>query len=183
MMSYDAYIQFTADLDAETHNKAGVIIDVRFNRGGHIAPFILDVLHRKAYTRSSYRARIATPDTHLAGSRILEKPVILIVNEHSASNAEMFSEGFRRLGLGKVVGVPTAGAVIWTTNWRLLDGTWFRLPRFKVTTLEGDNVEGVGRPVDVEVDRPLGEADRGVDSQLDVAIEQLLAQIDRDDET
>ena len=177
-MSYDAYLQFTADLDAETHNKAGVIIDVRFNPGGHIAPFILDVLYRKAYTSSSYRGRIATPDTHLAGSRILDKPLILIVNEHSASNAEMFSEGFRKLGLGKVVGMPTAGAVIWTTNLRLLDGTWFRLPRFKVTTLEGENTEGVGRPVDVEVDRPLGEAEQGVDSQLDAAVEQLLAQID-----
>ena len=183
MMSYDAYIQFTADLDSETHNKAGVIIDVRFNRGGHIAPFILDVLYRKAYTRSSYRERISTPDSHLAGSRILEKPVILIVNEHSASNAEMFSEGFRRLGLGKVVGMPTAGAVIWTTNWRLLDGTWFRLPRFKVTTIEGDNTEGVGRPVDVEVDRPLGEAAYGLDSQLDMAIEQLVAHIDGEEET
>ena len=181
-MSYDAYIQFTADLDAETHNRAGVIIDVRFNPGGHIAPFILDVLYRKAYTSSSYRGRIATPDTHLAGSRILEKPVILIVNEHSASNAEMFSEGFRRLGLGKVVGMPTAGAVIWTTNLRLLDGTWFRLPRFKVTTLAGENTEGVGRPVDVEVDRPLGEAAQGIDSQLDAAVEQLLTQIDSGNE-
>lgn len=177
-MLYDAYIKFIADLDVEAHNKEGVIIDVRFNRGGHIAPFILDVLHRKAYTQSSYRGHIATPDTHLAGNRILEKPVILITNEHSASNAEMFSEGFRRLGLGKVVGMPTAGAVIWTWNWRLLDGTIFRLPRLKVTTLEGENTEGVARPVDVEVDRPLGEADQGVDSQLDVAVESLLAQID-----
>ncbi len=177
-MSYEAYLQFIADLDTETHSKEGVIIDVRFNGGGHIAPFILDVLHRKAYTQSSYRGHKTTPDTNLAGNRILEKPVILITNEHSGSNAEMFSEGFRRLGLGKVVGMPTAGAVIWTWGWSLLDGTWFRLPRLKVTTLSGENTEGAARPVDVEVERPLGESERGIDGQLDVAVEQLLTQID-----
>ena len=177
-MSFEAYLQFIADLDTETHDREGVVIDVRFNPGGHIAPFILDVLHRRAYTQSNYRGLITTTDTNLAGNRILEQPVILITNEHSGSNAEMFSEGFRKLGLGKVVGMPTAGAVIWTWGWGLLDGTIFRLPRLRVTTLEGENTEGTARPVDVQVDRPLGEAAQGIDSQLDVAVEQLLAQID-----
>ena len=179
-MSYEAYLQFIADLDTETHDREGVVLDVRFNPGGHIAPFILDVLHRRAYTQSNYRGLISTTDTNLAGNRILEQPVILITNEHSGSNAEMFSEGFRQLGLGKVVGMPTAGAVIWTWGWGLLDGTVFRLPRLRVTTLEGENTEGTARPVDRQVDRPLGEAAQGIDSQLDVAVEQLLAQIDED---
>ena len=181
-MSYEAYLQFIADLDTETHDKEGVVLDVRFNPGGHIAPFILDVLHRRAYTQSNYRGLISTTDTNLAGNRILEQPVILITNEHSGSNAEMFSEGFQKLGLGKVVGMPTAGAVIWTWGWALLDGTIFRLPRLRVSTLEGENTEGTARPVDVEVDRPLGEAAQGIDSQLNVAVEQLLEQIDENDE-
>ena len=181
-MSYEAYLQFIADLDTETHDREGVVLDVRFNPGGHIAPFILDVLHRRAYTQSNYRGLISTTDTNLAGNRILEQPVILITNEHSGSNAEMFSEGFRKLGLGKVVGMPTAGAVIWTWGWGLLDGTIFRLPRLRVSTLEGENTEGTARPVDIQVDRPLGEAAQGIDSQLDVAVEQLLAQIDEDGE-
>ena len=181
-MSYEAYLQFIADLDTETHDREGVVLDVRFNPGGHIAPFILDVLHRRAYTQSNYRGLISTTDTNLAGNRILEQPVILITNEHSGSNAEMFSEGFRKLGLGKVVGMPTAGAVIWTWGWALLDGTIFRLPRLRVSTLEGENTEGTARPVDVEVDRPLGEAAQGIDSQLNVAVEQLLEQIDENDE-
>ena len=62
---------------------------------------------RRAYTQSNYRGLISTTDTNLAGNRILEQPVILITKEHSGSNAEMFSEGFRKLGLGKVVGMPT----------------------------------------------------------------------------
>ena len=177
-MSYEAYMQFLADLDAESHAREGIVVDVRFNGGGHIAPFILDVLTRRAYTLSSFRGRFTSPDTNLAGNRILEKPVILVTNEHSGSNTEMFSEGFRRLGLGKVVGMPTAGAVIWTWGWQLLDGTVFRIPRMRVSTLDGENLEGNARPVDVEVERPLGEADRGVDSQLDVAVRELLAQLD-----
>lgn len=179
-MSYPAYMQFVADLDAESHSREGIVVDVRFNGGGHIAPFILDVLARKSYTLSSLRGHYEAPDTNLAGNRILEKPVILVTNEHSGSNTEMFSEGFRRLGLGKIVGKPTAGAVIWTWGWQLLNGTSFRLPRMRVGTLDGENLEGAPRPVDIDVDRPLGEAARGVDSQLDTAARELLAQIDAD---
>ncbi len=176
-MSYYAYRKFIRDLDTEAYQTDGIVIDVRFNGGGHIAPFILDVLYRKAYTSSSFRDKIYTSDTNLAGSRILDKPVILLTNEHSGSNAEMFSEGFRKLGLGKVVGMPTAGAVIWTTAVRLLNGTIFRLPHLKASTLDGENTEGRGRPVDIEVDRKLGEDAAGVDSQLDAAVKALLKEI------
>ncbi|HIM11007.1 TPA: peptidase S41, partial [Candidatus Poribacteria bacterium] len=175
---YSAYIKFTADLDTETHNKEGVVIDVRFNGGGHIAPFILDVLNRKAYTQSSYRQLVTTSDSNLAGNRIIQKPLILITNEHSGSNTEMFSQGFKTLGLGKVVGMPTSGAVIWTWNWHLLNNVTFRLPRMKVSTETGENLEGNARPVDIEVDRILGELNLGIDRQLNTAVAELLDQID-----
>ncbi|MCC6444304.1 MAG: PD40 domain-containing protein [Armatimonadetes bacterium] len=177
-MSYECYQQFLVDLDTEAHSKEGVVIDVRFNGGGHIAPFILDVLQRRQWDTSIYRGRAATSSTHLAGNRILDKPTIVITNEHSGSNTEMFSEGYRRLGLGKVVGKPTAGAVIWTWGWQMLDGSSFRLPRLQVATLEGENLEGQARPVDVEADRPLGEAARGQDGQLDTAVRTLLEEIE-----
>jgi len=177
-MSYEAFQQFLVDLDAEAHSREGVVVDVRFNGGGHIDSFLLDVLHRRSYLYSSYRGQARTVSTNLAGNRILDKPTIVVINEHSGSNTEMFTEGYRRLGLGKVVGQPTAGAVIWTWGWSLLDGTSFRLPRLQVTTLEGENLEGAARHVDYEVERPLGEAAQGKDSQLDVAVEKLLEAID-----
>ena len=176
-MGYRDYMNFIVDLDTEAHNKEGIVIDVRFNPGGHIAAFILDVLSRKSFVRSSLGEMINTGGTNFAGGRILEKPLILVTNEQTASNAEMFSEGFRRLGLGKVVGKPTAGAVISTQGWHLLDGTWFRLPRFKIATMEGENTELKPRPVDIDVDRPLGESAKGIDSQLDAAVGELLRQI------
>ncbi len=173
-MSYAAYQQFLADLDAETYSKDGVIVDVRYNGGGHTATFVLDVLMRRSTVLSGFRERTGADASHLAGNRVLNKPTVLVTNERSASNTEMLSESYRRLGLGKVVGRPTAGAVIWTYRIRLLDGAWFRLPRLYVVTPEGEDLEGRGRPVDVEVERPLGEWALGRDRQLDAAIAVLL---------
>jgi len=177
-MDYPSYMQFLVDLDVETHAKEGVIVDVRYNGGGHIASFILDVLLRRGYTLSKFRDRAIYWSTNLAGNRILDKPVILVHNEHSGSNAEMFTEGFRRLNLGKTVGTPTAGAVIWTWNVTLIDGTRVRIPRFQIWSTSGESLEGRSREADFWVEREFGETAKGVDSQLDVAIEKLLEQID-----
>jgi Tol biopolymer transport system component/C-terminal processing protease CtpA/Prc len=182
-MSYEAYQQFLSDLDAETHSKEGVVVDTRFNGGGHIATFILDVLARRSVLLSVFRDRPPADAGHYAGNRVLNKPTVLLINEYSYSNTEIFAEGYRRLGLGKVVGRPTGGAVIWTSRTRLLDGTWFSLPRVKVATPEGEDLEGTGRAVDVDVSLPVGEPARGKDSQLDAAVTTLLAQIDRLDQT
>jgi len=177
-MSYEAYLKLLVDLDTETHSREGVVVDVRYNGGGHIQSFILDVLRRRSFVQSVYRDRPPTSSANMAGNRILEKPVILVQNEHSGSNTEMFSEGFRRSGLGKVVGTPSAGAVIWTSGIGLLDGTSFRVPFVKVATLDGEDLEGASRMVDIRVDRPLGEAAENKDSQLDAAVKHLLKQID-----
>jgi tricorn protease len=178
-MSYDAYQQFLADLDAETYSKEGVVIDVRFNPGGHIATFILDVLSRRSVLRSGYRDQPSVDAGYFHGNRVLSKPTVLVINERSLSNTEGFVEGYRRLGLGTVVGRPTGGAVISTIEWRLLDGAPFRLPRYKVATLEGEDLEGQGRPPDVDVALPLGAGAHGEDPQLDAAVRVLLQQIDR----
>jgi tricorn protease len=177
-MSYEAYQQFLADLDAETHSKEGVVVDVRFNSGGHTATFVLDVLSRRSVLLSAFRDRPLADAGHLAGNRVLNKPTVLLINESSGSNTEMFAEGYRQLGLGKVVGRPTAGAVIWTFRRRLLDGTGFHLPQLKVATAEGEDLEGTGRAVDVDVALPVGNRARVEDRQLDAAVATLLAQID-----
>tara|TARA_B100001123_G_scaffold449145_1_gene613271 strand:- start:6221 stop:9370 length:3150 start_codon:yes stop_codon:yes gene_type:complete len=170
--------QFLIDLDTEAHSKEGVVVDVRYNGGGHIATFILDVLAKRDYLSSTYRGKIKTSSANLAGDRILGKPTVLLTNEHSGSNAEMFSEGYRRLGLGKVVGTPTMGAVIWTGSWSLLDGTTFRLPYIRVSAEGDEDLELAPRVVDIHVERSPGENAKGVDSQMDKAVEVLIEQID-----
>ena len=111
----------------------------------------------------------------MLGQRSLERPTILVTNRHSLSDAEDFTEGYRALKLGKVVGEPTAGWIIYTSNTTLIDGSSLRLPGTRVTTADGAAMEMNPRPVDIAVDKPVGEKDR--DSQLDAAAKELLRQL------
>ena len=108
------------------------------------------------------------------GQRALELPTALVTDQYSLSDAEDFTEGYRSLGLGKVVGEPTAGWIIYTSNVQLVDGTVFRLPFMRIQTAEGVDMERNPRPVDVTVARPVGEGYTGHDSQLDAAVRELL---------
>jgi C-terminal processing protease CtpA/Prc len=111
------------------------------------------------------------------GQRALELPTILVTNQHSLSDAEDFTEGYRALKLGKVVGEPTAGWIIYTGSATLIDGSTMRMPGTRITTMEGKDMELVPRPVDIPVSRPIGETLTGKDSQLDVAVRELLKQL------
>jgi len=100
-----------------------------------------------------------------------------VTNQHSLSDAEDFTEGYRTLKLGKVVGEPTAGWIIYTTNTTLIDGTSIRLPFIKITSSDGKLMELAPRPVDVPVVRPIGESYTGRDVQLETAARELLKQL------
>jgi C-terminal processing protease CtpA/Prc len=81
------------------------------------------------------------------------------------------------MGLGKVVGEPTAGWIVYTSNVPLIDGSTVRLPSTRITTSDGSPMEMHPRPVDVSVVRPIGESYTTHDTQLDAAIAALLEQI------
>jgi C-terminal processing protease CtpA/Prc len=176
-MSAASLAQLYVDLDADNIAKDGVIIDVRNNNGGFVNVYALDVLARQPFLNMTQRGQPTTPARSVLGQRALEKPTILVTNQHSLSDAEDFTEGYRALKLGKVVGEPTAGWIIFTWNHALLDGTVLRLPRVRITDHNGQPMEMHPRPVDYEVTRPIGESYGPTDSQLDKAVEVLLAQI------
>jgi tricorn protease len=98
---------------------------------------------------------------------------VLVTNQHSLSDAEDFSEGWRSLGIGPIVGEPTAGWIIYTWNVNLSDGTVLRLPRQRITDAKGEDMELRPRPVDVPVVRAMGEWYTGKDAQLDAAVAEL----------
>ncbi len=176
-MSSNALQQLYIDLDAENSTRAGVVIDVRNNNGGFVNAYALDVLARRGYLTMTARDSGAAPARTILGQRSLELPTILVTNQHSLSDAEDFTEGYRTLKLGQVVGEPTAGWIIFTWNQSLIDGTNFRLPRLKITANDGTDMERHPRPVDIEVTRPIGETLAGRDSQLDTAVRELLKQL------
>lgn len=182
-MSAQALAQLNIDLDSEMHGREGVVIDVRNNNGGFVNAYALDVFARRGYMTMTYRGGRPAPARTVLGQRALELPTILVTNQHSLSDAEDFTEGYRALGLGKVVGEPTAGWIIYTSGATLLDGSFVRIPFITIRGADGKIMEGVPRPVDILVERPVGESYTGRDSQLDRAVEELLKQIGRKTET
>jgi len=161
----------------ENQARDGVVIDIRNNSGGFVNVYAIDVLARRGYLTMTLRGQSGAPARTVLGQRSLDRPTILVTNQHSLSDAEDFTEGYRTLKLGKVVGEPTAGWIIYTWNEALIDGTNFRLPRMKITGNDGADMERNPRPVDLEVTRPIGETLTGKDSQLDAAVKELLKQL------
>jgi Tol biopolymer transport system component/C-terminal processing protease CtpA/Prc len=176
-MSEGALNRLYMDLDADNRVKEGVVIDVRNNNGGFVNAYALDVLARRGYMMMTPRGFPTAPARSVLGQRALELPTILVTNQHSLSDAEDFTEGYRALKLGKVVGEPTAGWIIYTGSATLIDGSTMRMPGTRITTMEGKDMELVPRPVDIPVSRPIGETLTGKDSQLDVAVRELLKQL------
>ena len=108
-MDQPSLAKFKKEL-AEFRHKEGLVIDERWNGGGNIEQELLAILVQRP-TRSGSRAASSRPNRPFTG---YFGPKVVLQNWRSASNAEMFPAGFRALGLGKVVGTPTMGAVIGT---------------------------------------------------------------------
>ena len=176
-MGSGSLAQLYVDLDVQNQGREGVVIDIRNNNGGFINPYVIDILSRRGYLNMKERGGWTVPARSNLGQRALERPTILLINQHSLSDAEDLTEGYRSLKLGKVVGEPTAGWIVFTWNAATFDGTTVRLPRQLVTGNDGVNMELNPRPVDVRVTRPIGESLIGKDSQLDAAVRELLGQI------
>jgi tricorn protease len=174
-MSFGALQQLYLDLDAENRNHDGVVIDIRNNHGGFVNAYAIDVFSRRSYITMTPRDFEKPSEARtVLGQRALERPTVLVINRHTLSDGEDFTEGYRTLKLGKVVGEPTAGWIIYTSDVPLIDGTSLRLPSTRIRDTRGEDMELHPRPVDRFVPRPVGESYGGKDSQLDAAVEELL---------
>jgi tricorn protease len=160
--------QFQLDLAANRTKKA-LVIDQRFNGGGGIDQELLAILSGKQYQYTLGR------DAGIQQSRPQNfyGPMVVMQNERSASDAEMFPAGFKALGLGKVVGVPTMGAVIGTGSYTMMDGSTIRTPGSGVWTATGENMENYGVPPDVYIDNTPEDFLKGRDAQIEKAVEVL----------
>jgi Tol biopolymer transport system component/C-terminal processing protease CtpA/Prc len=167
--------QLYVDLDTENRGKEGVVVDIRNNNGGFVNPYAIDVFARRGYLQFTPRDFGTGGGRSVVGQRSLERPTVLVTNMHSLSDAEDFTEGYRSLKLGPVVGEPTAGWIIFTSDFGLLDGSSsVRVPFERITDAAGKDMEMHPRAVDVLVQRPVGESYTGRDSQLDAAVKALL---------
>lgn len=159
-------------------NRKGLIIDVRHNRGGNIDSWILEKLLRKAWFY--WQPRVGNPYWNMQYA--FRGHMVVLCNEFTASDGEAFTEGFRRLGLGKVIGVRTWGGEIWlTSSNRLVDRGIATAAEFGVYGPEREwLIEGHGVEPDIVVDNLPYETFQGEDAQLERAIAFLKELIEKE---
>jgi tricorn protease len=159
----------------EFRNKEALVIDQRWNGGGNIEQELLAILVQREYQIWQPRGTEASgrPFAGFFG------PKVVLQNWRSASNAEMFPAGFRALGLGKVIGTPTMGAVIGTGSYSLIDGSTVRTPGVGVYLADPKktNMENYGVQPDVLVINSPADTLAGRDRQLESAVDELMKQL------
>ncbi|MCK4857600.1 MAG: PD40 domain-containing protein, partial [candidate division Zixibacteria bacterium] len=162
------------DIALHTMDRKGLIIDIRGNVGGSAHDRLLELFYRRAYVNRRPRHGATGSDARVA----FAGPIVLLVNERTSSDAELFAYGFRKLSLGTIIGTSTYGAVIGTQTRTLIDGSTLAIPSVGWFTLEGENLEGCGIEPDIEAPVNLTLLEKGEDSQLKQTILHLLEQID-----
>jgi tricorn protease len=165
--------EFEKDLYEEMA-KEGLIIDIRYNGGGSIHDELLNILRRTSYAYSVERGGQKSYSSLFKW----DKPTVLLINEFCYSDAEIFPAGFKELGLGTVIGVPTFGAVIGTVDIQLHDGTYFRVPTTGWYLLTGENLENKPVEPDIYVENPPEQDGSSEDRQLVRAIELLIEKLE-----
>ena len=152
-------------------NRQGLIIDMRHNRGGNIDSWLLGKLLRKPWVY--WQPRVGKPYWNMQYA--FHGHMVVLCNEFTSSDGETFCEGFRRLGLGKVIGTRTWGGGIWLSYGnRLVDFGYAAAPQIGMYTAEGEwLIEGHGVDPDIVVDNLPHATFLGQDAQLDVALAHL----------
>jgi tricorn protease len=169
------FAEFHRYFGAECEREA-LVVDVRYNRGGHVSQLLLEKIARKriGYAFSRWTQPGSYPEEAAAG------PVVTLTNEHAGSDGDIFSHGFKLMKLGPLVGTRTWGGVvgIWPRH-TLVDGTTTTQPEFAFWFNDvGWGIENYGTDPDIEVDNAPQDHVAGFDRQLDCAVATALARID-----
>ena len=165
---------FLIDMTEQLANRDALILDLRYNTGGNVHDDVLRFLSQRSYLQWKYREGQLTKQSNFAPS---DKPIILLTNEQSLSDAEMTSAGFKALKLGKIVGNETYHWIIFTSGSGLVDGSFIRLPSWGCYTLDGKDLELTGVQPDIKVINTFEDKLNGRDPQLDTAINEIMKQL------
>ena len=162
-------------------DRQGLILDMRRNRGGNIDSFILEKLMRQAWMY--FKSRTGQPTWNMQYA--FRGHMVMLVDQETASDGEVVADGFRRLGLGEVIGTRTWGGEIWLSNNTLAsDNGLARTPQTGVYGPEGEwLIEQIGVIPDVVVDNLPHATFNGEDAQLQAALEYLERKIAEDPRT
>ncbi len=173
-MAMPSFEKFEQELYAVASGKQGLIIDVRENGGGSTADHLLTALTQPRHAITIARnGSVGYPQDRLVYA-VWNKPIVVMCNQNSFSNAEIFSHAVKTLKRGKVVGVPTAGGVVSTGARGIMDVGQIRTPfRGWYNVETGEDYELNGCVPDVVIWPQPGEMPAGKDVQLEKAIATL----------
>mgnify|MGYP001070207705 CR=1 FL=1 len=170
-MSTDELDRFLLDMVEQENKKDAVILDLRYNTGGNVHDKVLNFLAQKPYLQWKYREGKMTTQPNFAPAG---KPIVLLINEASLSDAEMTAAGFKALKLGKIIGQDTYRWIIFTSGKSLVDGSFYRLPSWGTYTLDGQNLEKTGVKPDIYVKNSFMDRQQDNDPQLERAVQEIL---------
>jgi tricorn protease len=152
-------------------NRDAMIVDVRYNRGGHVSPLLLEKLARKrvGYDVSRYGPAVPYPPESVGG------PLVALTNQFAGSDGDIFSHCFKLYKLGPLVGKRTWGGVVGINPYhRLVDGTITTQPEFSFWFVDvGWKVENYGTDPDYDVDIAPHDVRDGRDPQMEKALELI----------
>lgn len=155
-------------------HKDAIIVDERFNGGGQVADYYIDILRRPftSYWATRYGEDIKTPSASIQG------PKVMLINELAGSGGDLLPWMFRKFKLGKLIGKRTWGGLVGTLGFPvLLDGASVTAPNLAIWTEDGFVVENVGVPPDIEVEQLPADVIAGRDPQLEKAIEVIMEEL------
>ncbi len=158
------------------NTKKGLVVDVRFNGGGHVSQLILEKLARQrlGYDIQRWGKPLPYPQESVMG------PLVALTNEHAGSDGDIFSHCFKLMELGPLLGKRTWGGVIgiWPRHF-LVDGSITTQPEFSFWFQDvGFGVENYGTDPDIEVENPPDADAKGEDPQLDAAIQKAMEMLE-----
>lgn len=174
-MNHSSLVTFRDELFTEALNYQGLVLDVRFNGGGFTSVAVMELLAR----RGAYlRRRRDGGETYYARQQVFEGPLVLLINAHSFSNAEILAHVLKDAGLATIIGEATGGNVISTGGIYLLDGSRLSMPGYRNDRITGDNMEGGGAQPDIVVIIDPNLLAEGRDNQIEAAVEHLLGEVE-----
>jgi tricorn protease len=165
---------FLIEMTTEYYNREGLILDLRYNTGGNVHDAVLNFLSQRPYTQWKYRGGKFASQPNFAPAA---RPIVMLVNEQSLSDAEMTAEGFKQLKLGKIIGTETYRWLIFTIDKTLVDGSLYRLPSWGCYTLDKKDIEWTGVKPDIYIKTTFKDRLEGKDPQLETAIQEILNQL------
>jgi tricorn protease len=155
-------------------NRKAIIVDERFNGGGSLADYYIDILQRplQAYWHMRYGMDLKSPSASIQG------PKVMIIDETAGSGGDMLPWMFRKFRVGTLVGKRTWGGLVGILGFpEFIDGGSVTAPNLAIWTNDGFIVENVGIAPDIEVEQWPADVINGKDPQLDKAIEVALKEL------